>query len=735
MALVFLAADVKHDREVAIKVLAPDLAGSIARDRFLREVRLAARLSHPNILPLLDSGEAAGLPYYVMPFVSGETLRGRLEREGKFPIEQALTIGAEVGDALEYAHAAGIIHRDVKPENVMLLAEHAVIMDFGVARAMYSAQGAADATLAGIAVGTPAYMSPEQATADPLLDARSDQYSLALVLFELIAGSNPFGSRGGHDTIARRLTAQTPRLRDHVPEAPDSVDRTLARAMSLDAEQRYGSVAEFIRQLRDARMTVGAFAGVAVTPDDSASLAVLPFVNLSRDEDSEYFADGITEEIITALSRLRNLRVVARSSAFAFKGQHQDVRKVGRALGVRSVLEGTVRRAGTRVRVGAQLVEASSGFQLWSDRFDREVDDVFAIQEDLALAIVAVLEVRLPGGAARSLTDESSPGVLAHDLYLRARFNLNRRVEPALREAVTQLREAVSHDPAFALAHAALAEGCLLLGLYGAEPPLETFPRAREAAAAALSIDPALGEARSILGSLAALLDWNWTEAEEAFRRAITLSPRSPGPRHRHAMDCLLPQRRFAEALRQLDDARVLDPLSLIIQASLGVVIHLSGNARGAVEKLQQVVTTDPRFAMGSYFLGAALRDAGDLAASAKAFRQAIDVSGGTPEMRAGLAQSLALSGEDAESAAILRDLSSRGARQFVSPALRAQVHLARGENEAAIDLLEQAAALRDPEVVHLSNRAVYSRLAGDPRFERLRTLVGLPGGTERSTS
>lgn len=727
MAMVFLAADVKHDRAVAIKVLAPDLAGSIARDRFLREVRLAARLSHPNILPLLDSGEVAGLPYYVMPYVSGETLRVRLERAGRFSIEQALTIGAEVGDALEYAHAAGIVHRDVKPENIMLLSEHAVIMDFGIARAMHTAQDTADATSAGIAVGTPAYMSPEQAMADPQLDARSDQYSLALVLFELISGSNPFGSRGGHDTIARRLTGQAPRLRDHVPEAPEPVDRALARAMSPDAAQRYPSVSEFIRQLRDVRMTVGAMAGVAVTPDENASLAVLPFVNLSRDEDSEYFADGVTEEIIAALSRLRNLRVVARSSAFAFKGQQQDVRKVGRTLGVRSVLEGTVRRAGTRVRVAAQLVEVSSGFQLWSDRFDRDVDDIFAIQEDLARAIVDVLEVRLPGGAARSLAGESTPNAAAHDLYLRARFNLNRRVEPALREAVTQLREAVSHDPVFALAHAALAEGCLLLGLYGAEPPLEVFPRAREAAGAALAVDPALGDAQSILGSLAALLDWNWTGAEEAFRRAITLSPRSPVLRHRYAMDCLLPQRRFPEALRQLDDACVLDPLSLIMQASRGVVIHLSGDAAGAVEKLQRVVVTDPRFAMGSYFLGAAFRDAGDLDASARAYRHAIDVSGGTPEMAAGLAQTLALSGEDTEPAAILHDLTRHGARPFVSPALRAQIHLARGEQESAMDLLEQAAALRDPEIVHLANRAVYGRLAGDPRFERLRTLVGLP--------
>jgi serine/threonine-protein kinase len=730
MASVFLAHDRKHDRAVAIKVLAPDLAASIARDRFLLEIRLAARLAHPHILPLLDSGEAAGLPYYVMPYVDGETLRARLDREGPVPVDAALAIAAEVGDALEYAHAAGIIHRDVKPENVMMLSGHAVVMDFGVARAMHTARGPDDTTNLGVAVGTPAYMSPEQATGDPDIDARSDQYSLALTLFELISGVNPFAGPGARETIIRRLTGPVPRLRERLPATSGHLDEVLARAMATDPAERFQSVAAFLAALREGHARTESPAGVAAPRAETASLAVLPFVNLSRDEDSEYFSDGVTEEIITALSRLRNLRVAARSSAFAFKGQQQDVRQIGRALGVRSVLEGSVRRAGARVRVSAQLVEASSGFQLWSDRFDRDLDDIFAIQEDIARAIVSVLQVRLLGEAARPLAEQSTTSASAHDLYLRARFNLNQRVESALREAVAQLNAAVEHDPVFVLAHAALAEGHLLLGLYGANAPLETLPRARSASDAALAIDPSLGEAHSIHGSLAALLDWNWAVAEAAFRRAIILSPRAPGVRQRFAMDCLLPQRRFAEAIRELDEACLLDPLSLIIQASRGVVMHLSGDAAGAVDHLRRLVATHRQFAMAFYFLGAALRDDRELAASAQAFRDAIDASGGTPEMSAGLAQTLALDAGEAEAAAVLAGLTAQAETRYVSPALRAQVHLAMGNAPAALDLLEQAAEGRDPEVLYLATRRIYASLSGEPRFERLRSAIGLPSAS-----
>jgi len=568
-------------------------------------------------------------------------------------------------------------------------------------------------------------MSPEQATADPSLDARSDQYSLAIVIFELIAGTHPFGGLRPHETISRRLTAPAPRLREHAPTVAASIDRVVARAMALDAAHRYASVAEFITDLRAARDGEGG--PRAVETSAPASLAVLPFVNLSRDEDSEYFSDGVTEEIITALSRLRNLKVASRSSAFAFKGQRQDVRRIAAALGVRTVLEGSVRLAGNRVRVSAQLVEAESGFQLWSDRFDRDVTDIFAIQEDIGQAIVSVLQVHLLGVAAGPLADPGTTNPVAHDLYLRARFNLNRRVESALREAVTQLRESLAFDPAFVLAHAALAEGNLLLGLYGAEAPRTVFPEARASIETALALDPALADGQATLGSLAALMEWDWTRAEASFRRAITLGPRSPSVRHRYAMDCLLPQRRFQDALRELDEACQLDPLSLIMQASRGVVMHLAGDLAGARDLLHQMRRTHPAFVMAPYFLGAVLRDAGDLEASQQAFEEAIALGGETPEMTAGLAQTLALRGRRDEAMAHLGRLTELARSRFVSPALRGQVLLAVGDLEPALELLEAAAELRDPEVLHLSTRGIYARVAGTDRFARLRSSIGVP--------
>src|ERR1041384_8233319 len=390
MATVYLAHDLRHKRAVAIKVLRPE--------RFLREIETTANLRHPGILPLYDSGEADGFLYYVMPFVEGETLRDRLARERRLPVDDALQIAREAAEALGYAHARGVIHRDIKPENILLENRHAVLADFGIAKAV-SALGGGSLTQTGLAVGTPAYMSPEQVLADATLDGRSDLYSLGCVLFEMLTGEAPFAAATPQRTIARRLTEPPPVLVAPRPEAGPELSGVMERVLATDPAVRHATAAEFANalavpwrsdpaQTAASRRTTGATAtpGRGV-PTRAAGLVVLPFVNRSPDAADEYFSDGLTEEVISDLASIKALSVISRTSAMRFKGTDKDVRTIGRELGVRSVLEGSVRKAGSSLRITAQLIDAEADAQLWSEKYSGTLDDVFEVQERVAREI------------------------------------------------------------------------------------------------------------------------------------------------------------------------------------------------------------------------------------------------------------------------------------------------------------------------------------------------------------
>ena len=734
-ATVFLAEDRKHDRMVAIKVLHPELAHTVGAERFLRETRLAARLTHPNIVPLLDSGRAGDAPFFVMPFIEGEALRARLERRQLFPLADAVTLIREIADALDYAHAAGIVHRDIKPENILLLRGHALIADFGIARALTQATGSTEHTTAGLVLGTPAYMSPEQAAGEHDLDGRSDIYSLATVLFEMLSGSPPFSSPTTQGLIAKRFRETAPRLGGLVKDLPIWVDEAVAAALALEPAERPSTALAFAR-----RIALPTDDGPSATPGGSnlaalrtsgvpgapalPSVAVLPFANLSNDPENEFLSDGITEEIMSTLSRLRTMRVAARASSFAFKDRKSDVREFAERLGVDHVLDGSVRRAGGRVRINAELVDARSGFQLWSDRFDRPFDDAFAIQDEIARAIADALSATLLKDT-RNTARESIAGA-AYESYLRGRFALNKRTEASLDAAAKQFIEAASAQPGYALAYAGLADALVVLGIYGARPAAEVMPEARAAAEQALAIDPSLGEAHATIGAVRALHDWDWTGAADSFNRAVALTPRYPTAWQWRAMDLLLPLGKLDEARAVIDRARTLDPLSMVIATSVGVVYHLAGDTAGAVRALQRAGEMDPNFGMTHYFLGGALRDAGDLTAAAAAFRTAIAKTGGTPEMTAGLAQVHARAGDVDAARALQRELVEAAATRNVPASLLAQVHASLLEIGPAIDALERAAEAREPELVFIGVRAAYAPLRGNARFDALRTRIGV---------
>jgi serine/threonine-protein kinase len=543
----------------------PDLAATLGSARFLQEIRLCARLQHPHILAVLDSGTVGqgdgGTErlWFTMPFVEGESLRARMAREGRLPLADALRIAREVADGLHYAHQHGVIHRDIKPENILLSGSHALVADFGIARALAADEERDDRlTETGTTLGTPHYMSPEQAAGERTLDARSDIYSLGCVLYEMLAGEPPFTGPNPQAILAKRLTGPAPDL-GTVREIPPAVDRAVGRALARIPGDRFATAADFAADLEPtaqpavapppapretlrgwparalalaAVLAIVLLVGRAVLGRDGssgrpplASAAVLPFVDLSPGKDQEYFSDGLTEELITSLSQVEGLRVAARTSSFQFKGGSADVREVGRRLDVGAVIEGSVRKSGNRMRIAAQLVNASDGYQLWSQAYDRELTDVFTVQEEIARAIVAALRVKLGVAEGAALSAAPTRDVEAYDLYLKGRFAWNQRTAAAMTEAVKYLEQAVARDSGFARAWAALADAYILLVPYAGASRETTWPKARTAAQRALALDSTLAEAHTALAYGTMIYAWDWPAAEACFGRAFAADP------------------------------------------------------------------------------------------------------------------------------------------------------------------------------------------------------------------
>jgi serine/threonine-protein kinase len=721
MATVYLAEDLRHHRPIALKVLLPDLAASVGIERFLREIEIAAALTHPHILPLHDSGQADGLVYYVMPYVEGESLRDRLERERRIPVADAVGIAREVVSALDYAHRHGVVHRDIKPENIMLYEGLALVTDFGIALGL-SSGGSGRLTTAGIAIGTPAYMSPEQAMGDPV-DARSDLYSLGCVLYEMLAGAPPFTGESAMAITAQKLVDPVPPLRASHADVPAWLEGVALKTLTRDPAGRYQSAAELGEALELANAGTGAAGSAAAAPAAKAqpSIAVLPFANMSAEPDNEFFSDGIAEELMNALSKLEGLHVVARASAFTFKGKNEDVREIGRRLGVSTVLEGSVRKAGNRVRVNAELINVQDGYRLWSERFDRQLDDVFAIQDEIAGAIARVLEAKLLGAPAAVTGEGRVPGdAKAYECYLRGRHQWNKRTESGLTRGIEDFEKAIALDARYAPAYAGLADSHVMLGIYGLLPPDVAMPKAKLAAQHALDVDASLAEAHASLGCVLAVYDWDWPAADAAFRRAIALNPQYATAHQWYAMNCLVPQGRFPEARAQFQQAQLLDPLSLTLNCSIGLAEFFARNYDAAVEKLREAVEIDENFGTAQFFLGQVYAQLGRHEEAAAVLERAIGLSERSPETVAALARAHAVAGRREEATRLLASLVRRSEDAYVSPALIADVHLGLGEREEGLAWLEKAAVGRSADLVWIKVRPVYDEIREDPRFRAL---------------
>ncbi|HKC46595.1 MAG TPA: protein kinase [Gemmatimonadales bacterium] len=616
MATVYRAQDKKHDRPVAIKVLHPYLAVNLGPERFLREIQIAAQLQHPHIVPLYDSGQAGDLLYYVMPYVEGESLRQRLEREQRLPVDDALYLGRAVAAALDYAHRHGVVHRDIKPENVMLHEGEAVVTDFGIAKAV-TAASANTLTQTGATVGTPAYMSPEQAAGAAELDGRSDVYSLGCVVYEMLAGRTPFTGPTAQAIIAQCFTEPPPPLRGSRGDLPEWLEPVVMKALAKDAAARFPTAAQFSQALKaPGSSTPPGMTTSSVATASTKSIAVLPFVNMSADPENEYFTDGVAEEIINALTKIQALRVASRTSSFAFKGKNQDIRKVGEQLNVTTVLEGSVRKAGSKLRVTAQLVNVADGYHLWSERYDRELQDVFAIQDEIAGNIVRALRVVLSDAEKRAIEKAPTANVQAYDYYLRGRQFFHQFRRTGMQFARRMFERAIEIDPGYAIAYAGVADCCSFLYMYwdGSKANLEG---AESASRKALELDPELAEAHASRG-FAVSLSKQYDEARREFETAIRLNPKLYEAHYFYARACFQ-EGKLEEAVRHYEEAsrvRPEDYQALVLMAAplkaLGREDEMHAAMRHGLEVAEKHLELNPDDARALYLGAGALVQLGD---------------------------------------------------------------------------------------------------------------------------
>ncbi len=767
MATVYLAHDLKHDRPVALKLMKPLLAATLGTERFLREIAFTARLDHPHILPLLDSGEAGGLLYYVMPYVEGESLRDRLNREKQLPLDDAFEIAREVAGALNYAHTHGIVHRDIKPENILLGGGHARVADFGIARAV-TAAGSGSLTETGLAVGTVTYMSPEQASGERDVDARADVYSLGCVLYEMLVGQPPYTGATTEAILARKWLEAVPSLRVVRETVPVAVEQAVMKALARAPADRFGSARQFAdalalsrgatapplsppaarisRRWRLGALMLAIAAGAAVvfmaniggmrarsasdaSPPKIESLAVLPLENLSGDAAQDYFAAGMHEALIVDLGKLSGLRrVSARPSVLRYQKTDKPLRQIAGELGVGALITGTVLRSGNKVRITAHLIDPVSEQPLWADSYEREVRDVLALQNEIVAAIARQVQLQLSPRERAGLRRARQVNAEAYEAYLKGRFQLNKFGPEGFEKGMALFRQAVAIDPAEPLAYAGLAQGYNLMEVLNAEPSPDAIPRAKAAALKALELDETLAEAHDALSGVR-YSESDYAGAQQSLRRAMELNPNLPEP-HIHYSWHLAIFGSEAEAISEMKRAIELDPLSPLYTAWLGGLYWEFGRLDEAIAEANNSMELQPDFPVALFVLGIAHADKGNYDAAIATHRKAV-ARYPNQNFSWALARTYAVAGRTADARKILAGLESGRPGDAMHPWFIAAAYVALGEHDKAISWLEKAYEARSFFVANLRrDRAAgvdLRPLRTHPRFKALLQRVNLP--------
>ena len=727
MGVVYQARDTRLDRTVALKFLPPELTRHAgAKERFLREARVASSLDHPNVCTIYEVGEVPdgdvghaddAQLFIAMAHYDGETLKQRIDR-GPFDVAEAIDIATQVARGLGKAHDAGIVHRDIKPANLIVTTDGLVkILDFGAAKLVNDV----GLTQTGTTLGTVAYMSPEQA-AGAEVDGRSDLWALGVVLYEMLAGRTPFGGEGPQAVIHNLLNNEPAPLREARPDLPAPLDAVVRRALSKDASQRYQQAAECVTALQAVQRELESAVTEArpAAGDATPSIAVLPFANMSPDPDQEYFCDGLAEELIDALARLEGLKVVARTSTFKFKGQADDIRLIGEQLGVETVLEGSVRKAGNRLRINAQLINIADGYHLWSARYDRTMDDVFAVQEEIAQAIVEKLKIELVGEPDAPLVKVSTTNLEAYNLLLEGRHHRMRFTMRGFGRALECFEQALTIDADYAMAHAGIGWVHGIRSVLGHVAPREAFPKVLEASERALSIDLECGEARSVLAGFRHWYDWDWAGAEREYRLAIELSP-SSADAHAEYGHFLGSRGRPDEAIAEARRGVELDPLSLPSNRILALTLLRAGRLDEAADQCRKTLDLEPRYFPARWHLAQALSATGRDEEAVSVLEAGREDAGGEPLTETNLGMHYAAVGRAQEARAILGVLKRRREEGYLSAACIAWVHMGLDEVDEAMEWFEQAYRDRDGLCtslawLHAVLPARYQGFLSDPR-------------------
>jgi serine/threonine protein kinase/tetratricopeptide (TPR) repeat protein len=724
MARVFLAHDLKYERAVAVKVLRPELAAEVGAARFLQEIQIAARLHHPHVLPLYDSDQADGLVYYVMPYIEGETLRHRLARERQLPVGDALQIAREVADALSYAHGAKVVHRDIKPANILLDSGHALVADFGIARAIGAAQ-----TSAGHVIGTPAYMSPEQIDGDPNLDARSDIYSLGCVLFEMLTGEPPFRGSSLTAIIANRLSTPAPSVRTFRELVPEAVDAAVRRAMANLPADRFMTAAQFAEALGTSAtvaIAVGAAQAMVGAVTEAKSVAVLPFENMSTDPENEYFSDGITDDIIAQLSKISALKVISRTSTMQYKKTTKKIATIAEELGVAAILEGSVRRAGQRVRIVAHLVDPRTEKHLWGETFDRQLADIFEVQSEVAQQITGALSLALSPEEKQRVEKKATTDAEAYNLYLLGRFHANKWSEEDVQKGIVYYQLAIAKDPGYGVAYAGLADAYELLSIgFSSKPPAEYLAQAKIMALKALEMDDSLAEAHTSLAYARWLGDLDWSGAEREFKRALELKS-SYVMAHEWYAEYLAALGRHDEALAEIKQAQQLDPLSVPVNRAVGWILYFARRYDSAIEELRKALAMNPDFLGARLVLWWVYVAQGAYEQAIADIRKEVERPGLRTLKKLTLAYACAASGNRDEASGIRWELEPKLAEDNRLALLSAMLFTALDEKDRAFEQLERAYQQREPGLLFLKVAPWIDPLRSDPRYGALVEKLGL---------
>jgi len=731
MGEVFLAQDAFLKRKVALKFLPASLSQDrVAHKRFLREARSAAGIDHPYICSIHELAETEdGREFIVMEYLQGETLAEKLA-EGVLPLDDALAIAIEIGEALEAAHDRGIVHRDLKPANIMITpGGHAKVMDFGLAKPLEIGSSreeevASVLTRQGSVVGTLPYMSPEQLTGEQV-DFRSDIFSFGIVFYEMLTGVHPFRKATNIATAVAIIQAEPVSLSSHTSQ----LERLINHMLANDSDNRCQCIREVVSELKRIRYQTSVAKRSKPTGPlqrkSVPSIAVLPFRDLSSEKDQEYFCEGVAEEISSALTCVKNLRVVARASVLAFRETNTDIREISERLGAENLLDGSVRKVGERVRITVQLVGAKDGYQHWSERFDRKLDDIFAIQDEISLKIVERLQVELLSDEKASLVKRHTEQLKAYEFYLRGQHFFYQETKESLLRAVEYFDKALEEDPNYQRARSMMAVALCLLGFWGYVPCEEVYPRAKEEAEKAVAMDPQLGEGYWALADVRWFYDWDWNGALEALNRAINLNPNFE-PTYNMLCSYHVAVGSLGEAIAAGRRAVELNPLSVMANTYLSMALIRTGKLEEVVRQLKQTVELDPDHPQTYLLLGGAYTLMGRHEEGIAEIERSVSLSGRSIVFLSALGWAYGYAGAKGKAKEVLEEFKQRSHQEYIRPYLYAKVHSGLGDLDSAFACLDKAFAERDTSLCFFKTDETLISLRSDPRFAELLRKMNL---------